>query len=119
MATAAEDKRMPTGHAPGCDCRRCNEMRGGTEPGDICTDCALIGLPGALCVLHAAAWDLLAALRLVMWKGHYTECLAGKRGLPPDTTPDTKDCPGTDCSNVCVALQKALVAAEGRRDGGR
>lgn len=31
------------------------------EAGDICPDCELIGLPGALCQKHAAANDLLAA----------------------------------------------------------
>jgi hypothetical protein len=36
---------------------------GNTEAGDICNACALIGEPGALCPKHAAADDMLAALR--------------------------------------------------------
>lgn len=32
--------------------------------GDICPDCELIGLPGALCPKHAATDELLAACKL-------------------------------------------------------
>ena len=31
-----------------------------TNPGDICPDCAIIGVPGALCPRHAEAGDFVA-----------------------------------------------------------
>jgi hypothetical protein len=36
------------------------------DAGDICPDCETVGIPGALCPKHAAADDLLAALKLAL-----------------------------------------------------
>jgi len=44
-----------SGHTPG--------PMDANEAGDVCPDCALIGLPGAVCPFHAAAPELLEALR--------------------------------------------------------